>query len=212
MEKISESVYHLPDIVGGPTILLGETITIVDAGLPDSDEEILRAVSELGRSESDVSDIVITHADPDHIGGLARLVERTGATVWAGEHEANVIEGLAPPRSGETQRSAAVDQRFRPGDTLPLNGGIETVPSHGHTAGHVSLFLPGERILIVGDALNNREGLTGSSPQNTADPELARQAVGTLAKLRPESIVFGHGPSLVGGAADRLDALAASLG
>ena len=212
MEKISESVYHLPDLVGGPTILLGETITIVDAGLPDSDEEILRAVSELGRSESDVSDIVITHADPDHIGGLARLVERTGATVWAGEHEANVIEGLAPPRSGETQRSGAVDQRFRPGDTLPLNGGIETVPSHGHTAGHVSLFLPGERILIVGDALNNREGLTGSSPQNTADPELARQAVGTLAKLRPESIVFGHGPSLVGGAADRLDALAASLG
>ncbi len=212
MEKISESVYHLPDLVGGPTILLGETITIVDAGLPDSDEEILRAVSELGRSESDVSDIVITHADPDHIGGLARLVERTGATVWAGEHEANVIEGLAPPRSGETQRSGAVDRRFRPGDTLPLNGGIETVPSHGHTAGHVSLFLPGERILIVGDALNNREGLTGSSPQNTADPELARQAVGTLAKLRPESIVFGHGPSLVGGAADRLDALAASLG
>lgn len=212
MEKISESVYHLPEIVGGPTILLGETITIVDAGLPDSDDEILHAVSELGRSESDVSDIVITHADPDHIGGLARLVERTGATVWAGEHEANVIEGLAPPRSGETQRSGAVDRRFRPGDTLPLNGGIETVPSHGHTAGHVSLFLPGERILIVGDALNNREELTGSSPQNTADPELARQAVGTLAKLRPESIVFGHGPSLVGGAADRLDALAASLG
>ena len=109
-------------------------------------------------------------------------------------------------------RRGAVDRRFRPGDTLPLNGGIETVPSHGHTAGHVSLFLPGERILIVGDALNNREELTGSSPQNTADPELARQAVGTLAKLRPESIVFGHGPSLVGGAADRLDALAASLG
>jgi len=212
VEKISESVYHLPEIVGGPTILLGETITIVDAGLPDSDAEILNAVSELGRTESDVSDIVITHADPDHIGGLARLVERTGAAVWAGEHEANVIEGLAPPRSGETQRSGAVDRRFRPGDTLPLNGGIETVPSHGHTAGHVSLFLPGERILIVGDALNNREELTGSSPQNTADPELARQAVGTLAKLRPESIVFGHGPSLVGGAADRLDALAASLG
>ena len=71
MEKISESVYHLPEVVGGPTILLGETITIVDAGLPDSDDEILHAVSELGRSESDVSDIVITHADPDHIGGLA---------------------------------------------------------------------------------------------------------------------------------------------
>ena len=211
MEKIGDSVYHLPEITGGPTILLGDTVTIVDTGLPGSDDEILRAVRELGRGESNVSDIVITHADRDHVGGLAALVERTGATVWAGEHEANVIEGLAPPRSGDVNRSGAVDRRFRPGETLPLHGGIETVASHGHTAGHVSLFLPRERILIAGDALNNREGLTGSAPQHTADPELAREAVGALAARRPESIVFGHGPSLVGGAADRLDALAASL-
>jgi glyoxylase-like metal-dependent hydrolase (beta-lactamase superfamily II) len=211
VEKISDSVYHLPDVMGGPTILVGETVTIVDAGLPGSDADILAAVRDLGRTETDVSDIVITHADPDHAGGLAELVARTGATVWAGEHEANVIEGLAPPRSGDLRHSGAVDRRFRPGETLPLHGGIETVASHGHTAGHVSLFLPRERILIAGDALNNREALTGSSPQNTADPELARDAVRTLAALRPESIVFGHGSSLVGDAAERLEALAASV-
>jgi glyoxylase-like metal-dependent hydrolase (beta-lactamase superfamily II) len=211
MEKISDTVYHLPELLGGPTILLGETVTIIDAGLAGSEVDILDAVRELGRSENEVSDIVITHADRDHVGGLAALAERTGATVWAGEHEADVIEGLAAARSGETMRSGAVGRRFRPGDSLPLNGGIETIASHGHTAGHVSLFVPGERILIAGDALNNREGLTGSSPQNTADPELARDAVRKLAALRPETIVFGHGPSLVGSAADRLDRLAASL-
>ena len=158
MEKVSESVYHLPEIVGGPTILLGDTVTIVDTGVPGSDDATLAAVEELGRSVDEVTDIVITHADGDHVGSLTALVERTGATVWAGNHEADVIEGLAPSRGGDVKRSGSVDRRFVPGETLPLHGGIESVDTHGHTAGHVSLFLPGERILIAGDALNNRNG------------------------------------------------------
>ena len=84
MEKVSESVHHLPDIVGGPTILLGETVTIVDTGVPGSEDAILAAVREPGRSPDEIADIVITHADGDHVGSLAALVERTGATVWAG--------------------------------------------------------------------------------------------------------------------------------
>lgn len=208
MERISGSVYHLPEIVGGPSILLGETVTIVDTGVPGSEGAILDAVRELGRAEQDVADIVVTHADGDHVGSLAALVQRTGATVWASEHEADVIEGAAPSRSGNVGRSGAVDRRFRPGETLLLHGGIETVPTEGHTAGHTSLFLPGERILIAGDALNNVDGLAGSRPEYTADPARAREAVRTLARLRPDSIVFGHGPSIVGGAAGRLEQLA----
>jgi glyoxylase-like metal-dependent hydrolase (beta-lactamase superfamily II) len=211
MEKVNDSVHHLPEIVGGPTILLGESVTIVDTGVPDSEDAILAAVEELGRSRAEVGDIVITHADGDHVGSLAALVERTGATVWAGTHEADVIEGQAPGRTGNVKESGSVDRRFEPGEPLPLNGGIESVATHGHTAGHVSLFLPAERVLIAGDALNNREGLTGSAPEHTADADQAREAVSTLAALRPESIVFGHGPSIVGGAAQQLEELDRSL-
>jgi len=207
VEKVSESVYHLPEIVGGPTLLLGETVTIVDTGVPGSEEAILAAVVESGRSPDEVRDIVITHADGDHVGSLRALVERTGATVWAGEHEADVIEGKAPARGGDVKESGSVDRRVVPGETIPVHGGIETIDTRGHTAGHVSLFLPDDRVLIAGDALNNREGLTGSAPQHTADPELAREAVRRLVALKPDSAVFGHGPSLVGGAAARLDAL-----
>lgn len=207
MEKIGEDVYHLPDLVGGPTVLLGETVVLVDTGVPGSDETILAAVEEVGRSAGDVTDIVITHADGDHIGSLPGLVARTGATVWAGEREADVIEGKTPSRGGDTRRTAAVDRRFMPGETLPLHGGIETVDTHGHTVGHVSLFLPGERILIAGDAINNVEGLGGSREQYTANAEDARAAVSTLSALSPDSIVFGHGPSIVGGAAEQLEEL-----
>jgi glyoxylase-like metal-dependent hydrolase (beta-lactamase superfamily II) len=211
VKKVSQSVHHLPEIVGGPTILLGETVTIVDTGVPDSEDAILAAVEELGRSRDDVADIVITHADGDHIGSLAALVERTGATVWAGAQEADVIEGRASSRAGNVKENGSVDRRFAPGETLPVHGGIETVDTHGHTAGHVSLFLPAERILVAGDALNNRDGLSGSSPEHTADAAHAREAVSTLAALRPESIVFGHGPSIVGAAADQLEELDRSL-
>ncbi len=211
MENIGDRVYHLPDIVGGPSILLGETVVLVDTGVPGSDDVILAAVEEIGRSAADVTDIVITHADGDHVGSLAALVARTGATVWAGDHEADVIEGKAPARSGDTKRTAAVDHRFAPGETLPLQGGVETVDTHGHTVGHVSLFLPRERILIAGDAINNVEGLGGSREQFTANAADARAAVSTLAALSPDSIVFGHGPSIAGGAADQLEELDRSL-
>ena len=34
MEKISETVYHLPEVHGGPTILLGDGVVLVDTGVP----------------------------------------------------------------------------------------------------------------------------------------------------------------------------------
>lgn len=211
MEKLGDDVYHLPEIVGGPTILRGEHVCVIDTGVPESESAILGAIESLGRTADNVTDIVITHADGDHVGSLSALVALTGATVWAGGAEADVIEGLAPSRGGDVKVSGAVDRRFVPGERLPMHGGLETIATHGHTRGHVSLFLPAARILIAGDALNNREGLTGSAPQHTADPEQARAAVRALAAIRPETIVFGHGPSIVGGAAARLDELERAL-
>ena len=47
------------------------------------------------------------------------------------------------------------------------------------------------------------------SPYRELHP--ARESVGALAALRPESIVFGHGPSIIGGAAQHLEELDKTL-
>ena len=97
MEQIGDSVYHLPSIIGGPTILVGGTVTLVDTGVPNSGDAILDAVASLGRSPEDVADIVITHADGDHVGSRAERFDRTRATV--GRNTSDVIEGLAPGKA-----------------------------------------------------------------------------------------------------------------
>ena len=67
-----------PEIVGGPSILLGETVVVVDTGVPGSDDVILAAVEEIGRSAARRN--IRDHAPSgDHVGSLSALVARTGA-------------------------------------------------------------------------------------------------------------------------------------
>ena len=212
MERITDSIHHLPDVVGGPTLLLGDAeVVLVDTGVPGADAEILAALAELGREPHELRHVLITHADGDHVGGLAALVEATGARVYTSEHEADVIEGRALARNGETREWGRVDQRVRPGETLPVHGGIEVIGTAGHTLGHVAYFLPADGVLVAGDCVNNSDGLVASPPRLTADADQARNAVHTIAELAPQTLCMGHGPSIVGDAAERLAELDRSL-
>ncbi len=212
METIAEGIYHLDEVVGGPTLLVAaDRITLVDTGLPGSEETIFATLESLGRPPEDVKVVLITHADRDHVGALTAIVEATGAKVYAPDGEADVVEGKAPGRSGDLLPGISVERRLKDGESLALHGGVQVVGTPGHTLGHVAFYLPREGVLLAGDCLNNVDGLAGSMPQYTADAAQARQAVRRVAQLRPGTICFGHGPSIVGNAADGLDALAAGI-
>ena len=211
VERIGERVAHLPDLVGGPSFILDDEVTLVDTGLEDDAAEILAALESLGRRREELTRILITHADRDHVGGLAEILAATGARVYAPAHEADVIEGKTESRAGGTKEWGRVDERVEPGTTLPIHGGIDVVDTRGHTHGHVVYFLREDGVLFAGDAVNNTEGLVRSPSRITADEEGADEAVHTIAALRPASVCFGHGPSLVGDAAERLEELAAQI-
>src|ERR1051326_3195738 len=124
METIAEGIVHLDEIVGGPTLLVApDRVTLVDAGLPGDEEPILSALRSLGRQPEDLKLVLITHSDPDHVGALPAIVRASGAKVYAGEREADIVEGKEPNRAGSTyEEGVPVERRLADGETLALHG------------------------------------------------------------------------------------------
>jgi glyoxylase-like metal-dependent hydrolase (beta-lactamase superfamily II) len=209
--RVSDSVVQV-ESMGGPTLLLGEGyVTLVDAGMPGEEDAILAALADAGRKSEEIRQILITHSDVDHIGGLPKMVAATGARVYAQAIEADVIEGRRPSRGGQMFEPTPVDEIVEDGDLLPFHGGVHVISTFGHTIGHVSYYLPAEGVLIAGDCVGNAEGLAGSRPQSTYDTGQAHETLRKLAALAPATVCFGHGPPLVGDAAEQLRTLADRL-
>ncbi len=208
--KITENIYQVDDVMGGPTVIVsGNAVTLIDTGIPGSEVQILAFIESLGQQRSALKHILLTHSDGDHIGSLPALVAASGAQVYAQRDEAEVIAGNRKSRGGQmVSTPVTVDQIVKEGDVLPIHGGIRVVESFGHTTGHVSYYVQDEDVLIAGDCLANVAGLSGSLPQYTANAEQAQQTVGKLAALGADNIIFGHGPAMVGGAAQNLKAVA----
>src|SRR3972149_2829420 len=211
--KITKTVYQVDDVTGTPSLIVGDQyLTLIDAGVPECETKIFAAIESLGRKTADVKHILITHSDRDHIGALPALVAATGARVYAPHEEAEISGGKRKTRGGQiVETPVKVDQVVKEGDVLPLHGGIRVVETFGHTLGHLCYYLLAERLLFTGDCMTNTNGLTGSLPQYTADAAQAKATVKKLAALAPESLAFGHGPAIVGGAAAKVKALAESI-
>jgi len=90
--------------------------------------------------------------------------------------------------------------------------GLRVIATPGHTPGHVCVFDPAGSLLILGDAMNNRDNkLTGPNPQYTVDMAQARQSVKKLAKLTFQRAMFGHGEPIDKGASQAIAKLAGTL-
>ena len=126
-----------------------DTIVLVDAGARGSLPLIARGLEQVGASIEQVRLIVLTHCHPDHAGGLAALVEATGAPVAAHRHEVPFITGRLPhpnpvrwPPLGWPVRPlipflygppVPVQYPLDGDDPLPLRPDVRTVHAPGHT-------------------------------------------------------------------------------
>lgn len=216
LETGSSNVYL---IVEPPNIVL------IDTGMPRQQNTIFAQLRQLGHQPTDLSHILVTHADMDHVGSLAALHRASVAQIFAGLDSAQLIDKGKSPKHmplivqwviDTFMKYGAVPREkisiVRDGETLPFLGGLQAWATPGHTLDHFSFFSPTTGVLFAGDALNTRNGrINLTPPRITADKTAARQSAIHLLELAPAVIACGHGTPSMNHTSDELMQLFNSL-
>ncbi len=180
---------------------------------PEGHRSAREQVRALGFDPDDVRDIVLTHLDPDHAGGLSDFPEAR-VHLLAEEHRA----ALQRPRRSDRRRYHPAQWRHRPRWVLHQPHGTRwrgfeavrdlpglppeflLLPLPGHSRGHAAVALdtgPRGWLLHAGDAYMRREELLGRRDEVPLAPRLAvtlfaedeplrRRNVARLARLESE--------------------------
>jgi glyoxylase-like metal-dependent hydrolase (beta-lactamase superfamily II) len=173
LNAAQESLIHITIPVGMLQCncsIIGDPVTH-EALVVDPGDEVTRILELLGRRRLTVKAIVSTHAHIDHVGGLSKLHQYTGAPVLMHRDDLPLYQamemqaaflGVLPPDLAE------VDQLLKEGDILRW-GSLEAQVIHtpGHTPGSVSLYLPhdaGKISLTDQDAKNGATANAGAGP------------------------------------------------
>jgi glyoxylase-like metal-dependent hydrolase (beta-lactamase superfamily II) len=223
MQRIVDGVWEVGiGYVHAHVVEADDGLVLVDTGTPGKIGKIDGALRDIGRSVEDIRTILLTHWHYDHIGTLGEIVKRSGATVLAHFLDAGVIDGSVPPQLTWIMKltapilgkpSLAPVDRQVDGDGPTGVPGVTALHTPGHTRGHLSYLL--ERhggVLFAGDVATNMSGRVRRPPKPvTPDMPTNEASMRRLAELEFDTVVFGHGKALVGGAAAKFRECAARL-
>ena len=211
--EVSPGIHMIPSAKWSRVYLIaGETLTLVDSGLPWHPGGILKYIRSIGRHPSELKHILVTHSHPDHVGGTLPLMRKTGAAVIAHRLDARRAKnndlslgytgllGTAPipiPLLGQTRVSLLAED----GDVFPLHGGIRVIHTPGHTRGSVCFLLEEEKILFSGDTIfSDGQRLSRSVQFPGYDRDSYIRSLKRLSEFEFEGVCGGHGfPMLRGG-------------
>ena len=210
---VSDAVY--------PVILRDEqNLVLVDCGYLGFLPKLEAAMVEQGLSCAALTHVFITHHDHDHMGCLSSLKQTyPHIRVIASATEVPYIAGELPslrlvqaeamqPSLPDEQKPfgeqfirmlrqiepVMVDQAVQDGDVLDFCGGCEVVATPGHTAGHMSLYLPSLGVCIAGDAAVLEHGaLIVANPEYAQDLLQAERSLERIRQLGANHIVCYHG-------------------
>src|SRR5215468_8335885 len=144
--------------------IIGDPVTR-EALVLDPGDEIHRIMELLGRHKLTVKAIVSTHAHIDHVGGLKKLHDYTGAPVLMHRDDVPLYQAMEVQAGFlgiETPPITEIHQFLREGDTLQWgNLAGEVIQTPGHSEGSCCLGLPGgagkvklrTEMLFAGDTL-----------------------------------------------------------
>ncbi len=199
----------LPPATHTNAYLVGERgMAVIDPGSDDPDEletlfSLIDSLAAAGRAPACV---LVTHAHPDHYGGVPAVRERYGIPVMAHARTADQLAQIARP--------IEVHRRLADGDLVELAGGanqhhwnLRAIHTPGHARGHLCFVHEPTQSLFTGDHIVGGGGTVIIDP-----PEGDMAAyIESLERLGRESVATmfpAHG-SPQGGVARRIASLIA---
>ncbi len=195
--EITTGVHLLKSTRGSYVYLvLGDEPILIDTGFPGRSAAILAELETLGLKPTDIAHIFLTHHDVDHIGNARALQQASGAKLWAPQEDVPYILGQRN-RPGIKRLMQAIikvekpqiDETYTPGQKI---GGIEVIPTPGHTPGHVS-FLSGET-LFSGDLVTSRKGKLQPAPGLiTWDKAVLKRSLNEVKHFTFDWVCTAHG-------------------
>lgn len=173
--------------------------TTHEAIVIDPGDQIDDILAILAKHALKVTDIVITHAHIDHIGGAAKLKAATGAPVHMNAKDQELYDQIdvqAAWLGMELPERTEIDVDAREGNTLKLaDAQFHILHTPGHTQGSTSVWIPSENKLVAGDTLF-RDSIGRTDLPGGDGRQILRSIHDKLLPL-PDSavVVCGHGPS-----------------
>lgn len=207
MKQLANGVYLLrgwpPNAIN--VYLVGEVL--IDAATRQGEKRIMRQISE-----RTVTAHALTHAHPDHQGASHAICERLGIPLWCGQADIPAMETPGGIRHSQAPGLLnRLQDRYWTGPPHPVARALKegdevadftVLETPGHSRGHVAFWRESDRVLILGDVLNNvnvRTGIPGLHEPPavfTPDPPRNRESARRLAALEPALVCFGHGAPL----------------
>lgn len=207
MKQLAEDVHMLrgwpPNAIN--VYLLRDVL--IDAATRQGERRIMRQIAWRKLSAH-----ALTHAHPDHQGSSHAICEALQIPLWCGLGDVPAME--TPGGVSNSQAPGFLNrlqQRFWTGPPHPVAralvegdevAGFTVLETPGHSPGHLAYWRESDRLLILGDVLNNTNLITGIPGLHeppavfTPDPARNRRSARRLAALRPALTCFGHGPPL----------------
>lgn len=220
MKQLAKDVYMLNGFPPNAINVYVVGGVLIDAATRQAEKRIFKQISD-----RTIEAHALTHVHPDHQGCSHVVCERLGIPLWCGQDDVPAMEtpgNVASPKAPRWLRGA--QERWWIGPPHPVSrvlregedvAGFTVLDTPGHTRGHISLWRESDRVLILGDVLNNMDTRTGIPGLHqppamfTIEPVRNRASIRRLAALRPALVCFGHGAPLRD--ADELADFAAQL-
>jgi hydroxyacylglutathione hydrolase len=205
VKQLADDVYLLrgfpPNAIN--VYLVGDVL--IDAATRQAGRRIMRQIR--GRP---VNAHALTHAHPDHQGASHEICELLHIPLWCGHADVHAMETPGAIKNSQapgwlnrfqerfwTGPPHPVARPLREGDEV---AGFTVLEVPGHSIGHVAYWRETDRVLILGDVLNNMNLITGVPGLReppavfTPDPARNRESARRLIALEPKLVCFGHGP------------------